>query len=371
MTTESSHVVSDMGISPGEVLQEEIEARGMTQKELAARLGRPPQVINEIIRAKKAITPDTAIGLGKVLGIDPQYWINLETDYRMTLARNREKAALAENVQWLDAYPIREMIKRGWISAGRDKISRLKALLTFLEVAVPEPFAYQEAVGFRITEAAQKKVSPGALAVWLRQGELEARKRSTNDYDPDVFRTTLGDIREMTEAPPARFVPAMTDLCAQAGVALCLVPELPKSGANGAARWLSDRKAMIQLSIRGKWADIFWFTFFHEACHLLHHRTRRRVVIDGIADPATAGLEAEADEFARDLLIPPDAWETFCDGGSFTPQSVRTFARSVHIAPFIVVGRMQKEKRLPYNRLTSLKLRYKWCQQSSKGNGDD
>ena len=89
MTTEISHVVSDMAISPGEVLQEEIKARGMTQKELAARLGRPSQVINEIIRAEKAITPDTAIGLGKALGIDPQYWINLENDYRMTLKGKR------------------------------------------------------------------------------------------------------------------------------------------------------------------------------------------------------------------------------------------------------------------------------------------
>ena len=87
--TDISRAVSDMAISPGEVLLEEIEARGMSQKELAARLGRPPQVVNEIIRGKKGITPDTAVGLGKVLGIDPQYWINLETDYRMTLARNR------------------------------------------------------------------------------------------------------------------------------------------------------------------------------------------------------------------------------------------------------------------------------------------
>ncbi len=366
MTTDISHAVSDMAISPGEVLQEEIEARGMSQKELAARLGRPPQVINEIIRARKAITPETAIGLGKVLGIDPQYWINLETDYRMTLARNREQVALADNVEWLDAYPIREMVRRGWIGAGRDKINRLKSLLAFLEVAVPEPHAYQEAVGFRITEAAQKKVSAGALAVWLRKGELEARERFTADYDPDTFRAVLGDIRQMTEDSPDKFVPAMTGLCAQAGVALCLVQELPKSGANGATRWLSDSKALIQMSIRGKWADIFWFTFFHEACHLLHHRTRRRIVIDGIFDPDTAELEAEADEFARDMLVPSEAWGAFCDSGSFTPQSVRQFARSVQIAPFIVVGRLQKEKRLPYNRLTALKRRYEWCQSSGK-----
>ena len=98
MTTEFSRVLSDMAISPDEVLWEEIDARGMSRKELAARPGRPPQVINEIIRAKKAITSDTAIGLAKVLGIDPQYWIDLETDYRMTLARNRENTALADNV---------------------------------------------------------------------------------------------------------------------------------------------------------------------------------------------------------------------------------------------------------------------------------
>ena len=99
MAAETFHVASDMAIAPGEVLQEEIKTRGMSQKELATRLGRPPQVIYEIIRAKKAITRDTAIELGKVLGIDPQYWINLETDYRMTLARNRENAALADDIR--------------------------------------------------------------------------------------------------------------------------------------------------------------------------------------------------------------------------------------------------------------------------------
>ena len=123
----------------GEVLEEEIEARGMTQKELAARLGKPAQAVNEIIKGKKAITPDTAIGLGKVLGISPHFWSTLEADYRMTLARNREQESIAANVQWLDEYPIREMIKRGWIQAGRDKESKLEALLSFLGVADARP----------------------------------------------------------------------------------------------------------------------------------------------------------------------------------------------------------------------------------------
>ena len=162
---------------------------------------------------------------------------------------------LSANVQWLDEYPVRDMLKRGWIQAGRDRPSRLTALMTFLGVAVAEPKAFQKAVGFRITESAQHKVSLGALAVWLRKGELDAQEVSTADYDEDVFAEALSRMRRMTTQPPAEFIPAMLELCAEAGVAFCMVQELPKSGANGATRWLTDRKALIQMSIRNKWAD--------------------------------------------------------------------------------------------------------------------
>ena len=362
MATSSPRAYSDLPIPPGEILEEELEARGMTQKELAARLGRPPQAINEIIRAKKSITPETAIGLGRVLGIDAQFWTNLEATYRMTLARGREQEMLSANVQWLDEYPVRDMLKRGWIEAGRDRPGRLKALMSFLGVAVAEPQAFQKAVGFRITEAAQHKVSLGALSVWLRKGELDAQDVSTADYDEDGFAEALSRIRRMTTQPPAEFIPAMSELCAEAGVAFCMVQELPKSGANGATRWLTDRKALIQMSIRNKWADIFWFTFFHEACHLLKHRTRCRIVIDGLdADPDVAEIEAEADRFAIDFLIDPRDWSDFCSEGHFTADSVKKFAHSVGIAPFIVVGRLQREEHLAYSQLTALKRRYEWA----------
>ena len=362
MTTKAPRAFSDLPISPGEVLEEELEARGMTQKELAARLGRPAQAINEIIKAKKAITPDTAIMLEKALGIDAQFWANLETDYRMTLARNREREWLDANEKWLSYYPVREMIKRGWMEAGRDRQSKSRALLNFLGVADAEPRVYQEAVGFRITEAAQSSVSIGALTAWLRKGELDAQEISTAPYDRGAFRVALTKIRGMTGDSPENFVPAMEALCAEAGVAFCIVQEFPKSGANGATRWLNDRKALVQMSIRGKWADIFWFTFFHEACHLLNHRTRRRFVIEGLdVDPEMTELEAEADEFARDFLIAPDRWANFCARGRFNSKSVQALARSIDIAPFMVVGRLQKEGRVGYNQLSALKRRYEWA----------
>ncbi len=97
MKTEAARVFSDLPIPPGGILEEELDARNMTQKELAERLGQPVQAINEIIRGNKAITPDTAIGLGKVLGISPHFWNTLESDYRMALARNREQETTAAN----------------------------------------------------------------------------------------------------------------------------------------------------------------------------------------------------------------------------------------------------------------------------------
>ncbi len=361
MISKPSSTWSDMPIPPGEILAEELEARGMTQRELAARLGRPAQVVNEIVNAKKAITPDTALELEMVLGIDAHYWANLEGRYRMTLARQRAQDERVAGVAALDHYPIREMTRRGWIKAGLDKPGKVKALQMFLGLAVVEPHAYTEAIGFRITEAAQRKVSLGALSVWLRKGELEAQNVCTAAYDAEAFRQALLDIRRLTLQPLNEFIPTMSALCADAGVAFCLVPELPRSGANGVARWLTDGQALIQMSLRAKWADVFWFSFFHEACHILRHRTQRRIVVDGLGrDPDLTEMEAEADAFASDMLIPPGSWQDFCNDGDFSLASTREFARSVEIAPFIVVGRLQKEKWIGYSQLATLKTRYKW-----------
>ena len=366
MATKPPRAYSDLPIPPGEVLAEEIAARKMPQRELAALMGCQPQVVNEIIRGKRAITPDTAIALVNVLGGDPQFWINLENDYQTTLARQIQENALLSEAQWLKEYPVRELIKRGWLPPAQDAESKIQALRNFLGATTTtiEPEVYQKAVGFRITEAAQRKISPGALNAWLRKGELEAQEIPTADYDATAFTAALFTIRGMTQQPPADFVPAMTKLCADAGVAFCVVQELPKSGANGVARWLTNRKALLQMSVRNKWADIFWFSFFHESAHILKHSTHT-IVIDGLVNDLTTGeLETEADQFARDFLISPDDWNSFCAGRNFAPSAIREFAESIDVAPFIVVGRLQKERRIPYNLLTSLKRRYTWVSQN-------
>ena len=360
MTISKNQVWSDLPISPGSVLEEEIEARAMTQKELARRMGRPPQVVNEIIKAKKSITPETALALEKVLGIPAQVWVNLESVYRMTKAKNDERERLQQEASALSRFPVKEMAKHGWIPANRQREDKVRALLEFLGVAsLQEPWS-QTVAAFRITGGGN--YSPDALGVWLKKGEIDARKMSTADYDEARFRAAMDEIRDMTTETPDAFLPRMIELCAGAGVAFVLTKELPKSGANGAARRLGPHKRLIQLSLKWKWADVFWFTFFHEAGHILLHGTRSFVDVTEIGSSGTPE-EDQANRFAADFLVNEKDWDAFIREQDWTEPSVRRFAENVGVHPGIVAGRLHHEKLAPYNRLTALKDRFAWVEE--------
>lgn len=357
MTISATHVWSDLPVSPGSVLEEEIEARGMSQRELARRMGRPVQVVNEIIKAKKAITPETALELEKVLGMSAHLWLNLETVYRLTLARNAERATLEREASSLSQYPVREMERRGWISRCKDRTDKARAVLEFLSVASFEQM--QTAGAFRITGG--DNFSEGSLSVWLRKGEVDGQSICTAVYDKDRFNGAIKQIRKLTLESPDSFAPQMQALCAEAGVAFVLTKELPKSGANGAARWLGPHKALVQLSLKWKWADVFWFTFFHEAGHILLHQ--HRSFVEGVqTDGLSRTKEDEADRFAADCLIPAEDWDAFVSTYNWTEPAVHRFAEHVGIHPGIVVGRLHHEKLLPYNCLSTFKERFVWVE---------
>jgi len=360
VTKATARTFSDLAVPPGELLSEELEARGMTQKELADRTGRPEQKISEIINGKKSITHDTALELEKVLGISAEFWVNLEGSYQLTKARLRERSELEKQEDWLDFFPVRELQTRGYIPRTRDRQEMLTALLKFFGVASFAALRQrqrQEAFlqSYRITP--KSRVSEGALWAWLRDGAIQAREAETAPYSQSRFLAVLGEIRSLT-TEGASVLPRVRELCASAGVAFVVVKQFPKSGANGVVRWLSAEKAMIQLSTRRAWTDIFWFTLFHEAKHVLD-RQKKHAFVNGINDDAQA--EDEADKFAQDMLVPPGEWAAFVASGTWSRLDVRNLAERVGIHPGIVVGRLQHEHLIPYNSgLNDLRSRFVW-----------
>lgn len=343
---------------PGETLLDTLEAIGMSQADLAERAGRPKKTINEIIKGKAAITPETALQLERVLGVPSGFWNQREHLYREFLAREAENARLRDQVEWLEKLPVKAMIKLGWIEGSKDKVTLLRQTLSFFGVATPQKWdeLWRESQpAFR--KSRSFKTDPGAVASWLRKGEIEARRISCDPYSETKFKEVLRQIRSLTATAPEYFQPELARLCASAGVAVVFVPELPGTRVFGATRWLTPNKAVIQLSLRYKTDDHLWFTFFHEAGHILLHGKTRLFLED---DHDRDGHEKEANRFAADMLIPERALRRFQAREDHSLEAIKNFAREIGIVPGIVVSRLQHEGLLQRSHGNKLKARVEW-----------
>jgi HTH-type transcriptional regulator/antitoxin HigA len=345
----------DVAIPPGETLADVLEAKGLTQAELARRMGRPAQVINEIIKGTKSIEPATALQLERVLGTPAHFWLNLESGYRYNKARLSEWERLREQTHHLADFPYAEAANLGWVPQSRAPVERVRNLLQFFGVASLEVAESLYADALHRTSATHSP-SWQSLAVWLRGGELIAAEIGTAPYDEDALEGSLAEIRRMTLSQPEHFRGPLHDLLASCGVAIAFVPHLRKSYAHGATRWLTSSKALVQLSLRGSWADVFWFTLFHELGHILRHGKRQMFV--ELEDGSKTPEEEEADRLAADSLLPAPAYRQFVQAGSFSRSSVQQFARAVEVHPGIVVGRLQHEGLLPHSHANDLRERY-------------
>ena len=369
MTSPTSYT-PDFVTPPGDTLAELLEERKMTQSELAQRMGRPIKTINEIIHGKKAITAETAVQLERVLGAPASFWLSREQRYQEFQARQAANESLRSQQEWLDHFPIKDMQAKGWLPQLSDKSELLLALLQFFGLAAPDNWkdVWSDClVNYRKTPAYES--SDYALSAWLRQGERQAQDIVCNPYDEAGFRQLLeNQIRALTFLTPDKFERPLLEMCAAVGVAVALVPQVEGARVSGATRWLSKDKALLQVSFRYKFNDQFWFTFFHEAGHILLHGKRDIFINAGISE----GFEDEADldakeqaanRFAADTLIPAEAYADFVRGTRrFSKVAVHRFAEGIGIAPGIVVGRLQFDGHVPRSHLNGLKQKLAWVE---------
>ena len=351
---------SDLAIPPGEYLLEASAELGLNQADLARRMGRPVQAISEIVKGVKAITPDTALQLEEVLGVPAHIWTGLEADYQLIRARQQAEQQIETEAVNVGCFPYAEMAKLGWVGATRKRTEKVRELRRFYGVAslsnLPEVRSYAPA--FR--KSRHKNLSHEALAAWLRAGALEAEQMETRPFDKKALKALLPELRRLTMAGPELFQPELCRQLAGIGVALVVLPHLPKTYTNGATFWTHADKAVLMMTIRGSWADIFWFSLFHEIAHILLHDKRRIFLEDGSDDEETREQEREADEFAGNTLIPEKAYSTFILSAEFSARSIQNFARSIEIAPGIVTGRLQHDGHIGHHCHIH-REQYKWA----------
>jgi HTH-type transcriptional regulator/antitoxin HigA len=363
---EQDTTIEDFATSPGSTLQDSIEALGMSQAELAKRTGLSTKTINLIIKGTEPVSNTTALALEKVLRVPAHFWLKMESNYREHLARLEEAKTMASYTTWTRGFSYPAMVRNKFVPPAPKAEEKAKNLLGYFGVASPgrwkSVYGEMEAsLSYRRSAKgtdANKKKKFADLSAWLRQGELLANDTQTADFDPKKFREVLKGARQCTLADPTEFESTLQGLCASAGVIHLLVPEMPGLGISGVMRWFHGRP-LIQQSLLFKTNDHFWFTFFHEGKHVLQEKKKQIFLEGDSAGPADANREAEADAFARDLLIPSEFWESFCEAGRFTPQAIKRFASELEIHPGIVAGRLLREKHLEGYHLPQANLRQK------------
>jgi len=326
---------------PGDDILETIEYIKMSQVELADRLGKTAPKVHDLITGKEPITYNTALQLEKVLGIDAQFWINRENNYRIKLARIEQEEALEEAKEWLQQQPIKELKKCGYIKAEKAGATMVSEALEFYGVVDTNKWKTRyiddyATAAYRKSEAHQTTL--GSIAAWLRIGELEMQKLKLPDYDKDSFKNALEEIKKLVADHPADFAKQLQQKCAKAGVAVVYTLCLPKAPVCGATRWFRTNP-LIQLTDRHKTNDHFWFTFYHEAGHVLLHGKKEIFLEDFEGHKPDKEKEEEANRFAAKQLL-PDKFEEELPF-KIIEEDAETIAKKFNTHPAIVIGRLQ------------------------------
>jgi len=295
----------DYASPPGDMLAETIEYLGITQTELARRMARPLKTINEIIQAKAAVTADTALELERVLGVPAHLWMNMEANYREHLARKRAAEKLEVDEEWLGSLPVAAMVKAGWIQKTKDKRELMAAMLSFFgcaTVASWNEIWMNPKVVYRKSPKLESKAE--SVAAWLRKAELEGWSQTCAPFDSARFEVALGELRKATMLPVKEWVGAIRRACNDCGVAYVLLPGFPGIPVSGATRQLNQDRMLIVQTGRYKDDGHFWFTFFHEARHVLQGKLRKDWLMEYEGNENE--LELDADRFAREFLVPSE-----------------------------------------------------------------
>jgi HTH-type transcriptional regulator/antitoxin HigA len=343
---------------PGDTLLETLEYIKMSQLELAERIGKTPSKVNDIISGKEPITVSTAFKLEKALGIDAKFWLNLETNYREKLLRISQTEELENSKDWLNILPIKELKKCGYIESKFKGSEMVEECLKFFGVA--NQTRWESMYGNKFAEACFRKsnkidTSLGGLATFLRIGEIELRNQKLKSYDKDQFKKNLIGIRNLIRPHPEDFASKLKDYCTSAGVGVVYTPRLTKAPVSGVTRWIGGNP-MIQLTDRYKSNDHFWFTFFHEAGHILLHG-KKNIFIEDFSCENDQNKEAEANNFANKYLLSFDINKEIPEDIVITEKIIRNLARRHNTHSAIILGHLQHINRVQYSFGNELKLK--------------
>ena len=335
---------------PGATIKEQLTEREMSQKEFAARMGMSEKHISRLINGEVQLTPDMAVKLEMVLGVPARFWSNLEAVYREKLVKVKNENEMDRDIQLVKKLPYSEMAKNGWVPETKKIKEKVIYSRKFFEVVNLDLIENPSLNGIACRRINESEKANLALLAWAQEAKLEARNIATLPVDIKSLKKETVKIREMTEKRPEEFCPELRKILSECGIAIVFLPHLDGSFLHGAT-FMDGSKIVMGLTVRGRDADKFWFSLFHELGHIICGHI-------GQENGTTEEDEKQADYYAENTLIPDEKLHMLIERNDFSQNAILRFASYAGIDAGIVVGRLQREGLIEYSRYNDLKSKY-------------
>lgn len=343
---------------PGKWVEDELEARGWSQIDLAEIIGRPAQLISEIVSGKRGITPETAMGLADAFGTSPELWMNLETRYQLAKSQAEAgptiKDARVRRAR-LYTYPIREMTRRGWIEPS----TNVDVLEHQIEAFFGQKIGSIQHIGHAAKKSGDEVEATPAQLAWLYRARSLAAALQVDRFAPGAVRAVEQSLRGLMHEPiEVRHVPRMLG---SAGIRFLIVEALPGSKIDGACFWLNESSPVIAMSLRHDRIDNFWFVLRHELEHVMRRDgLNKAAIIDtDVADtPADAlsAMEKKANDAAQEYCVSDYEMQRFIARVRplYSERAIVQFANRIEVHPGIVVGQLHRRGEMHWKNLRKL-----------------
>lgn len=342
--------------APGDTIKDILSARNISFADFAKEMEYSLEESLDIIEGRATMTLASARRLSSVLGASVEFWMTRDLQYRQGIAKIK-----VSDEQWVSQFPIDDMIRFNWIPLVKTLSEKVLALKKFFDV--PNITTWNEYYAGVMQEVSFKKSRsyesrPASVAAWIRQGEIQAKNMACRKWDIEKFKAVIPQLRALTlEKDPQIFIPRLQELCADCGVAVVIARSPKGCPVDGATKFLSDDKALLLLSFRYRQEDIFWFSFFHEAGHLILHG-KKQLFLEG-SDTVSTIEEGEANKFAEITLVPEEYKDELFALREDVKKILR-FSQKIGVSRGVIVGQLRHFGLVSYNHLSNLINRYTW-----------
>ncbi len=354
----SENMAAEM-FPPAVFILEELEARGWSKGDLADIMGRPAQLVSALINGTRSITLETAEDLAAAFGTSAEFWMNLDSGYRLWKSRidspvESVRPTVRQRAKIFSIAPVNDMIKRQWIPDCRNDTSKLEpTVLKFLDIPSVDA---KPAAKFAARKSSED--TNHAHAAWFKRAFALSRAVAAAKYTPSKLQAGIEQLKALAKnAEDVRHVPRVLS---EAGVRLLVVEHLPKTKIDGAAFWLSKNEPVVVLSMRFGRLDSFWFTLGHELGHInagdLQSLDNDLVGDSDEVDQNVSVQERNADAFAAEMLVSQERLSRFIQrkGKYFSTKDIVAFATVVGVHPAIIVGQLQHRQAINFGHSRAL-----------------